>query len=296
MSGDLPPDIASLVGAEQRFCARARETSIRDAFFEALDDNSIVFHPGPVNGKEFYRGRPSNPGPILHWGPSYAEISNFGDLGWTTGPWEFTGPKDKKPSAYGHFATVWQFGIDHKWHALIDFGHSCPQAPAEEMRFAREGGDKTAERLMSLAEFTRSNSSLMSADSAYSQDLAHAGVGTALGHWADPDVRLYREDKAPLVGAEAAGKALANEWEHGVVAWGMAPGAIAKSGDLGFTYGTADLPFGKKGEPTRRNIMRIWRRAPGEDWRLALDVTIGQPPAAAAMAPAPPSTPEPKHP
>ena len=57
-----------------------------------------------------------------------------------------------------------------------------------------------------------------------------------------------------------------------------------------------DLPAGKKSDPTRRNIMRIWRRAPGEDWKLALDVTIPLPPGETETRPAPPPAPEPKKP
>ncbi len=296
MSGPLPEDLQGLVGAERRFCARAKETSIRDAFFEALDDNSIVFHPGPVNGKDFYRGRPSNPGPLLSWEPTYAEISSFGDLGWTTGPWQYTGAGEKKPSAFGNFATVWQYGTDHKWRVLIDFGHSCPQAAPESLTFARLGGDKAAPHLMSLTEFTGVNRLFFRADSAYSQALGHEGVAAALARFADPDVRVYRDGHAPYIGIAAAGKALEHEWDHGAVAWGMVPGAIAKSGDLGFTYGTVDLPAGKKGEPTRRNIFRVWRKAPGEEWRLALDVTIPAPLDPAMQSPAPPPTPEPKQP
>jgi hypothetical protein len=294
MSGDPPADLASLIAAERHFAARATETSIRDAFFEALDDNSIVFRPEPVNGKEFFRGRPSNPGPVLTWGPSYAEISNFGDLGWTTGPWEYRAAKDKNPSAWGHFATVWQYGLDHKWHVLIDFGHSHGKTAPEKLAFARVGGDKTEPHMMTLPEFAKNNRNLASADSGYSQALAHAGVGAALAQYGDADVRVYRDDKEPLIGAQAAGSALAHEWDHGAVAWGVGAGAIAKSGDLGFTYGTVDLPAGKKSDPTRRNIMRIWRRAPGEDWKLALDVTIPLPPGEAESRPAPPPAPEPK--
>ncbi len=296
MTGDPPDDLAGLIAAERHFAARALETSIRDAFFEAVDADGIVFRPGPVNAKEFFRGRPSNPGPLLSWGPSYAEVSNYGDLGWTTGPWEFRAAKDKDPSAWGHFATVWQYGIDHKWHVLIDYGNSHPKGAPEKLAFARVGGDKTAPRMMTLAEFAHGHRGLSSADSAYSQALVHTGVKAALTQFADADVRVYRDDKAPLIGAEAAGKALDHEWDHGAVAWGVGAGAIAKSGDLGFTYGTVDLPAGKKNDPTRRNVMRIWRRAPGEDWKLALDVTIPLPPGEAETRPAPPPVPEPKQP
>jgi ketosteroid isomerase-like protein len=292
MTGDPPMDLVALISAERRFAARATETSIRDAFFEALDDNAILFHPGPVNGKEWYRGRPSNPGPLLRWEPTYAEISQFGDLGWTTGPWEYTGKDEKKPSAFGHFATVWQLGLDHKWHVLIDYGISHPKSAPESLAFARIGGDKVPEHVISLKELLSASTSLDAADRAYSQALVKAGVGAALAQSADADVRVYRDEAAPYLGPDAAGKALAHEWDRGATAWKMTPGAIAKSGDLAFTYGTVDLPAGKKDEPTRRNVMRFWRRAPGEGWKLALDVTLAVPP----DAPAPPPAPAPKQP
>jgi len=294
MSGDPPADIAPLIAAERHFCARAAETSIRDAFFEALAENSIVFHPGPMNGKDWFRGRPSNPGPLLHWEPTYAEVAQFGDLGWTTGPWEYTAKGDKKPSAFGHFATVWQLGIDRKWHVLIDFGHSHPQAAAESLHFARIGGAPMPDRFLTLREYTTGFNALTTADSAYSQALVTGGVGGALAQWADPDVRVYRDEHAPFLGAEAAGAALAHEWERGVAGWDMRPGTIARGGDLAFTYGTVNLPPGKKDDPTRRGIMRIWRRTPGESWKLALDVTV--PIAPDAVAPSPPPAPDPQAP
>jgi ketosteroid isomerase-like protein len=296
LSGDPPADLASLITAERNFAARAAETSIRDAFYEAMDDHAIVFRPGPVNAREFYHGRPSNPGPLLSWGPSYAEISAYGDLGWTFGPWTYKGPKDKEPTAFGHFATVWQYGIDRKWHVLIDHGNSHPRGPDEPLTFARVGGEKTPHEIVGLIDFVRGVHMISSADSAYSQALTHEGVKAALERCADPDVRVLRDELAPLVGAEAAGKALAHEWDHGAVAWGMTAGSIAKSGDLGFTYGTVDLPAGKMGEPTKRNIFRVWRKAPGEGWKLALDVTTPFPPDAAETAPPPPADPAPKKP
>src|SRR5688572_13940925 len=86
-----PPDeqVKQLVDAERAFAKTALETNIRDAFFENMADDAILFRPTPVNGKEFFRNRPANPGPVLAWYPSYAEISGTNDMGWTTGPWEF---------------------------------------------------------------------------------------------------------------------------------------------------------------------------------------------------------------
>src|SRR5688572_15778906 len=70
-----PPDeqVQQLVDAERAFAKKALDSSIRDAFFEYLANDAILFRPTPVNGKEHFRARPANPGPILAWYPSYAE-------------------------------------------------------------------------------------------------------------------------------------------------------------------------------------------------------------------------------
>src|SRR5678815_973412 len=69
------PEVQQLVEAERAFAKMAQATNIRDAFFANMDDESILFRPTPVNGKDFYRTRPANPGPVLTWYPSYAELS-----------------------------------------------------------------------------------------------------------------------------------------------------------------------------------------------------------------------------
>lgn len=281
-----PPDgdAATLVAAERAFNRMAAETSIRDAFLENMADSSIVFRPGPVNGKEFYRGRPSNPGPVLTWSPSFAEVSNTGDLGWTTGPWEFRPAKDKPAEAWGHFATVWQKQLNGKWRVLFDEGHSCAKPPQDSVTWARLGRFATNDSMVSLQRLIAGASRLAQVDAQYSQALAEKGIGDALATYGDDDVLVLREGRPALHGAKAAGHELEHEWAGGVAAWDLRPGAISKATDLAFTWGTASLPA-KDGKPAAvRKVFRIWHRVPDEGWKLALDVTNPM---------APPPTPKP---
>jgi ketosteroid isomerase-like protein len=274
-------DAATLVAAERAFNAMAAAKNIRDAFYENMADSSILFRPGPVNGREFYRGRPANPGPVLTWYPSYAEVSNTGDLGWTTGPWEYRASKDKKAEAWGHFATVWKKQLSGKWKVVFDEGHSCAQPPQDSLEWARLGSFATNDSMVSLPRLIAGAGRLTQADAQYSQALAEKGIGEALEAWGDDAVLLLREDKPALRGAKAAGKELEHEWDGGVAAWDMHPGAISKATDLAFTWGTANLPA-KGGKPAvSRKVFRVWHRVPDEGWKLALDVTN-------PMAPPPP--------
>jgi ketosteroid isomerase-like protein len=240
-----------------------------------MAEDGILFRPTPVNAKEFFAGRPANPGPILTWYPSYAEISSRGDLGWTTGPWEYQSSKDKKPEAWGHFATVWRLQPKGGYKVLIDEGHSTPSKPPQDsLSWAilptRQGEGVTTE----LKTLIKSQQSLIEADAAYSKALAEEGLGAALTHFADDDVRLLREAKPEFRGVADASKALPHEWEAGVTAWDMKPGAISYTCDLAFTYGIATMGAKAKDSPNGRKVFRVWRRSsPEADWKLALDVT-----------------------
>ena len=276
-----PPDeqVQQLVDAERAFARKALDSSIRDAFFEYMANDAILFRPTPVNGKEYFRARPANPGPILAWYPSYAELSGSNDLGWTTGPWEFRSAKDKEPEAWGHFASVWQKQIDGSYKVLLDEGHSCPKPPQDSLTWARLPGVLKKDSVVSLPDLVGAQKSLLAIDAGYSSLLVEKGMGAALARYADDDVRLLREERPELRGIAAAGKALEHEWDAGVTGWDVRVGGISKANDLAFTYGLAKLGEKAKDSPDGRKVFRVWRRAPDAEWKLALDVTNPVPPA-----------------
>jgi ketosteroid isomerase-like protein len=137
-----------------------------------------------------------------------------------------------------------------------------------------------------LAEFVAAQGSLVAVDAAYSKLVAEQGVGAALARYADDDVRVLREDRPQLQGVDAAGKALEHEWDAGVTAWDVKAGGMSAANDLAFTYGIAKLGAKAKDSPDGRKVFRVWRRKPGNEWKLALDVTN----------PVPPTPPAPKKP
>jgi hypothetical protein len=65
---------------------------------------AVVFRPMAVNGKQWYQQRPPSPG-RLSWEPIYADISAAGDMGYTTGPWEFR--KNSTDAEAVAFGGVW---------------------------------------------------------------------------------------------------------------------------------------------------------------------------------------------
>lgn len=129
-SAQLPASVKTLVEAERAFAAAATAKGQRDAFLEYLADDSLLFRPGPVPGKMFYRTRPVPPGQ-LSWGPVFADASLAGDYGVSTGPFEFR--KDPKqtdpPNGYGHFVSIWKKQRDGVWKVEVDLGVSHDKFP-----------------------------------------------------------------------------------------------------------------------------------------------------------------------
>ena len=102
---EMPGSLEQMVQTEYAFAERA-QSSVRDAFLEYLADDSLVLEPAPTPGRPFYEAaKPSNS--KLQWYPAAAAAG--ADLGFTTGPWIYTGVDGAH--AYGHFVTVWKRGM-----------------------------------------------------------------------------------------------------------------------------------------------------------------------------------------
>ena len=88
-----PPALASLVASERDFAKTSVEKGIRESFLAFFADDGINFQPHPVRTRETMLKRPTPAVPppvVLNWEPAYADVSNAGDLGYTTGPYVFT--------------------------------------------------------------------------------------------------------------------------------------------------------------------------------------------------------------
>ena len=131
--GAEPTDdaLSSLVQAEKNFAQMSVEKGIRDSFLANLTDDGIVFDPGPVNGRELYSKRSPSEAQ-LSLGTDLCRFSSAGDMGYTTGPWEYKKTKsDARPVAYGQFLSIWKRQSDGPWKVVLDGGIDNP-APIEK--------------------------------------------------------------------------------------------------------------------------------------------------------------------
>jgi ketosteroid isomerase-like protein len=262
-----------MVETEQAFSKTAEVKSTRDAFMEFIAEDGLLFRPLAVNGKKWMNEHPVPPSdkhPLLAWQPAFAKMSEAGDLGFTTGPWEFKNDiKDKTPSGYGHFVTLWKKQADGSWKFVVDLGISHPQSGGELKIWQVEGSSD--KKIVKSVDVAKSKKLLLEWDHSFSNETAKRGLSAAFQSYAAGDVRLYLPQKLPFLGRTAAVEALTPI--KGLVTYRAIAGDVSRSGDLGYTHGTYDRSTADDPQKVDElgNYLRIWQKVGGV-WRIALEV------------------------
>ena len=270
---DRQAALDGLVAAEKAFSKKAGETTIHDSFVAFMAQDGVLFRPDPVNAQEFLSKQPARPG-LLTWFPAYAEVSLAGDLGYDTGPAEYR-DKAGDPPNRSQFATVWKKQADGTWKAMVDLG--AQEVPPMPVAISLKGPGKIAESALPKVDANALKTGLLEADRALSKVAEEKGSAAAYAGVLADDARLLRSGRAMTTGKASTLTALAED--NSPVKWDPAGGGVARSGDLGYTYGIlehrAAMPesdWAKTG-----NYMRVWRRAADGTWKLAFDVLSPRP-------------------
>ena len=266
----LAPDLQSLVDREREFARTANEKGVRDSFLAFIADDGIIYRPGPVSGKEWLTPRPARPG-LLTWQPVFAEISNAGDLGFTTGPWEFrqNGPDDPR-IAFGEFSTIWRKQSDGNWKFVIDIGISYEKANAPIARWQLPA-DFNRRKELPKGDVSGLKTKLSEEDNRFSTVAVMKGVVKAYDQFGAEGIRLLRNGAYPIVGMKAAAAVLAARPGH--LSWQPVKADVASSGDLGYTYGNYEFKGnGTNAEAENGYYMRVWQKQSNGKWKVVLDV------------------------
>lgn len=270
MQAQTQSPLQEMVQTEQAFSKMAADQNTRDAFMNFIADDGLLFRPTAVNGKQWMREHPVPPSdkhPLLAWQPAFAGMAAAGDLGFTTGPWEFKEDvKDEKPAGYGHFVTLWKKQPDGSWRFVVDLGISHPTTGGPQ-RSWRPSEQKRAARFKSV-DVAVTRQALLDLDAAYLKQNVKEGLLKAFAAHASSDVRLYRAGNLPFVGRTVAANALGSS--KGQVKWTATGGDVSRSGDLGYTYGTYEITDGAN-VIEKGSYVRIWQNQ-GGGWQIALDV------------------------
>jgi len=246
-----------VLDAEKRFAAYSVQHGTKAAFLQFADSNGLVFEQGKaVNAIATWNVREARPG-VLNWYPIYGWMAASGDLGFTTGPWTFQ-PKANSDSivARGQFNTVWHKTATGEWKFLLDMGiGKTPDFAAATFPFSNK----------KIAFTPGTLDDLLKAEELFSQRTGNVlhrkdGYTAAVSREA---FLLNRNNQLPVTTINDMGTLLTSMPQS--IAYKAEGSGIAKSGDLGYVYGTTTIN-GKAD-----NYLRIWRRE-GKAWKLVLEV------------------------
>jgi len=265
------PNWTSLVEAERAFAAASLAKGTRAAFLEFLAEDSTLFRPGPVPGRKWIEEHPA-PSTLLTWEPTFADVAQSGDLGYTTGPWEIrpSSPNDK-PTAYGHFVSVWKRQTDGVWKVVVDLGISHAASGHNSKTLQPTSSKAASEKARRNVHIDEERSELLTFDRELANSISEKGPAQAYLRYLADDARLYRTNLFPVVGKREIFAVLSQS--AGKLTLRADKAGISSAADFGYTYGTSRsmVPGSSDAAGITSNYLHVWRRK-GNRWTLVLDV------------------------
>jgi ketosteroid isomerase-like protein len=254
--------LQSMVDAEKSFAKFSKEKNMRDAFLANLTDSTILYtKDGPVKGKQIWIDRQPSSN-LLFWWPVFVGISNSNDLGFSTGPWQWSETKQSQPVAYGYFVSIWK-KVGGEWKLATDIGSPMPGADVSAA--ALHSSNPTGK----AAKGKDVKGLLMDIDRRYNDLVRKAGVPYNSESFSKDAMLKYPrafpdyfpfESKTTLTKADF--KSLGGE--------------VSSSNDLAYTYGrvNASLEDNNSVVPYTANFLRVWKYE--EDaWKIVIEIVSG---------------------
>jgi ketosteroid isomerase-like protein len=112
---------------------------------------------------------------------------------------------------------------------------------------------------------------MMDADRAFSNLSKEKGMKTAFLEYIDSNGVLLRPNQLPIIGADAIDYLIQINDSSYTMQWEPKGGVIARSGELGYTYGLyAIKPLGKD-TTLYGTYVSIWKKQADGKWKFVLD-------------------------
>jgi ketosteroid isomerase-like protein len=254
--------LQEMINAERAFASESVQKNTREAFISFMAGDGIILRKGKIiNAKQNWSAQQADSSE-LHWYPDVADMSAAGDMGYTSGPWQYKLKRgDQQPVAFGHFNTVWKKQADGSWKVVVDLGisHARPAQQANENHVALPTFKSVPVNGKSIDAL---KTSMLDAEKAFI--MLQASTNNRYKKFMMPDMRVYRNRHFPYVSADSVNNFVAKSISEPT--FELVGGDIASSGDLGYTYGNT-----LQGT-TAGNYLRVWKRNSDGYWRIVLDV------------------------
>ena len=274
----IPESLSQMVETERAFAARALVIGWKDAFLEFFAPNAVGFAEGkPGPAREQIAKNPDPPKDLqLIWEPRYGDVSSNGELGYLTGPVRnIRASRDGGKPRHSNYASIWKRQRDGSFKVVMDVGINTPSAVPFATGFVR-----APHKTRFTGDYDDSTPPLGAADEVLNSALKTSQLRAYRAQLAE-GVRFHRQNQLPVVGMQAATKWLASQ--RPVSSADSKFSEVARSGDLGYTWGTFTITpsrtvtTGGPGETRNVNVeagfyVRVWVRERNGQWKVALDV------------------------
>ena len=253
-------DLQKMFDAEKAFDQAAINRGQKSAFLEFFADDSVIFRPNAINGREFWKSREDPSSLMLVRNPTYADIAANGLLGYTTGNWELQ-PKGKTDlvAMFGQYVTIWEKKQDGKFHASLDIGinHDKPAVSESIETLPTDGKRDLNKRGWSAADASM-NFLRMS--------MTKPALSGAYAKFAAEDVRFLRERRLPISGK----KSVVTETKHYVSVDFPKKITLYESADMAYIWNACQYSNSNEGTE-KGNCLHIWKLR-NEKWWIVLGV------------------------
>ncbi|MEO6733376.1 MAG: hypothetical protein ABIN01_19295 [Ferruginibacter sp.] len=112
---------------------------------------------------------------------------------------------------------------------------------------------------------------MMEADRAFSKLSEEKGMKHALLQFIDSKGVLLRPNSMPIAGGEAINYISQGNDTSYTMTWEPNGGSVAKSGELGYTYGVYSLKPKDKDTVFYGTYVSIWKKQPDGKWKFVLE-------------------------
>ena len=184
----------TILDAERALGEATAARGQKAAFVEFLTDDSIIFRPEAINGKDFWTRQTELSGSNLTRTMTFADVAANGLLGYTTGNWQLK-KKDKDIDVVtnGNYVTIWERRNGAGFRAVIDISirHDEPNGsggPVDRKRMPEQNSNKFGWSPADTAmKFLRAGMTI-------------GGLASAYDEFADDDVLLLIDREPPIQG------------------------------------------------------------------------------------------------
>ncbi|HMK02574.1 MAG TPA: hypothetical protein VK489_00200 [Ferruginibacter sp.] len=112
---------------------------------------------------------------------------------------------------------------------------------------------------------------MMNTDRAFSKMSEEKGMKNAFLEYIDSNGVLLKPDRMPIVGADAIDFLIQQNDSSYILKWEPRHGAVAKSGELGYTYGIYALKPAQQDTILYGTYVSIWKKQADGKWKYVLD-------------------------